>query len=349
METKIWRLSQASEGTRLEELTEAAAVLRAGGIVAFPTETVYGLGAHAADTAAVERVFAAKGRPLDNPLIVHVASIEAAGRVAETISETERALMEAFWPGPLSLVLRGKVGAVSGRVTCGLPTVAVRMPDHPAALSLLEAAGCPVAAPSANRSGRPSPTSAAHVLEDLDGRIDGIVDDGATGVGLESTVAEVLEGGAVRILRPGGVTREQLEEAGFRVEEAKVSESVEAAETPRSPGMKYAHYAPKGELTLVAGDRERAAAYIHRQLAAHGGGVLTYEERAGLFPEADVVVSLGSLDRLETAAQGLYAALRRFDELGVERIYAEACSEEGIGEAVMNRLRKASGGRSVHV
>ncbi|QJC53835.1 threonylcarbamoyl-AMP synthase [Paenibacillus albicereus] len=365
--TKRWP-SQEGAALTEAELNEAAALLAAGGTVAFPTETVYGLGADARSSEAVEQVFRAKGRPSDNPLIVHIAGMEQLVGLVRPLNETELRLAERFWPGPLTLVLRALPGSVSPRVTAGLDTVAVRMPDHEVALRLIRAAGCPVAAPSANRSGRPSPTAARHVQEDLAGRISGIVDGGPTGVGLESTVAECAGPGSVRILRPGGVTPEQLRAAGFDVQlEAAPAgghadpelafqtgrDALEGAggpgSAPRSPGMKYAHYAPRGEMRLVAGPRERVRATIQAaadEARGHGRrvGILAYEETADAY-RADIVLACGSLAALETAAQSLYAVLREFDERGAELIWAEGCPPDGIGLALMNRLSKAAGGR----
>jgi len=386
-DTKIWPADETA-------IAEAARTLREGGIVAFPTETVYGLGADARNPRAVERVFEAKGRPSDNPLIVHIADREQLGGLVLPYGEMPARLMEAFWPGPLTIVLPVRPGATAPRVTAGLDTVAVRMPAHPVALRLIAAAGCPVAAPSANRSGRPSPTLAAHVVEDLAGRIDGIVDGGPAEVGLESTVVMVKDG-RIHVLRPGGVTREALADAagcevvaghaegaagaggeeGGKGGEWDGTSSLESsgtsagesglasgdgsagangeAEAPRSPGMKYAHYAPRGEMTLVIGDREAVRAYIGREAAAARAagcrtGVLTWEEHAG-FHDADAVVVCGSLARPEQAARRLYAALREFDARGIGRIWAEGCPPEGIGLALMNRLAKAAGGRIVRV
>lgn len=347
----------------VDRLREAAERLRAGGTVAFPTETVYGLGADARRTEAVEAIFAAKGRPSDNPLIVHIAdraqladlTLPLAAAGATTLAER---LMDRFWPGPLTFVLPAKPGAVSPRVTAGLDTVAVRMPAHPVALALIAQSGCPLAAPSANRSGRPSPTLAAHVRDDLDGRIDGIVDGGAAGVGLESTVIEVVDGETVRILRPGGVTAEALREAGAAVAYDAVAEPEAAADAaaeqaPRSPGMKYAHYAPQGQMQLVQGEPDRVAAWIGaavREARSNGErtGVLAFAEHAARY-DADCVLVVGSLARLDTAAQGLYASLREFDARGIQRIWAETCPEQGIGHALMNRLAKAAGHAVVRV
>lgn len=353
MRTKYWSVDEARIG-----LKEAAAALAAGGIVAFPTETVYGLGGDAGNTEAVRRIFAAKGRPSDNPLIVHVADMSAVDLLATGVSDIERLLMEAFWPGPLTLVLPVREGAVSTLVTAGLDTVAVRVPAHDTARRLIAASGCPIAAPSANRSGRPSPTLAAHVREDLDGRIDGVLDGGPTGVGLESTVVQVT-GDRVHILRPGGVTREMLQQAlGKRASVAGAdSRATDAAAShehaPRSPGVKYAHYAPKGELLLVIGKPADMIAAIQAQAEearARGlrVGVLACSEHAPRY-EADAVLDCGPSDAPELAAQSLYALLRECDEREFDFIVAEGYEEQGIGAALMNRLRKAAGGNVMKV
>lgn len=331
-------------------LKEAGAVLAAGGTVAFPTETVYGLGADAGNTSAVERIFTAKGRPSDNPLIVHISDLSQLEGLVTGVNDTERRLMDAFWPGPLTLVLPAKPGAVSPRVTAGLDTVAVRMPDHGLALALIDAAGCPLAAPSANRSGRPSPTLAGHVLEDLSGAIDGVLDGGPAGVGVESTVVQAGQDGAVTVLRPGGVTEEQLAAvaASVRRDPALTGAGLADSPAPRSPGMKYAHYAPKGALCIVKGRTDEAvSAKIQAELDAAGArgektGVLSFDEHIGRY-RADVAVSLGSLAAPEEAARRLYAGLRRFDEEGATFLLAESCPEKGLGAAVMNRLLKAAG------
>lgn len=342
----------------VDETNEAAAALAAGGIVAFPTETVYGLGGDAGNTEAVRRIFEAKGRPSDNPLIVHVEDMAAAIRLAKQVSDIERLLMEAFWPGPLTLVLPVREAAVSPLVTAGLDTVAVRVPAHEMARRLIAASGRPIAAPSANRSGRPSPTLASHVREDLDGRIDGLLDGGPTGVGLESTVVQVV-GDQLHILRPGGVTREMLqqavsEQATVTGADSQAAESAASQEqAPRSPGVKYAHYAPQGELLLVTGNPADMIAAIQAQVAeakARGlrVGVLASSEHAPRY-EADAVLDFGSRSEPELAAQSLYALLRECDERGLDFIVAEGYEERGIGAALMNRLRKAAGGRVLHV
>ncbi|QHW32523.1 threonylcarbamoyl-AMP synthase [Paenibacillus rhizovicinus] len=359
--TNHWRVD--GHAPDREQLKAAAELLKAGGTVAFPTETVYGLGADARRTEAVERIFEAKGRPSDNPLIVHIAEREQLEALTlplegEGAGALAGRLMDRFWPGPLTIVLPVRPGAVSPRVTAGLDTVAVRMPAHPVALALIAQSGCPLAAPSANRSGRPSPTLAAHVEGDLNGRIDGIVDGGAAGVGLESTVVEVVDGGTVRILRPGGVTAEALEDAGAAVvydavAAPEAAEDAAAGQAPRSPGMKYAHYAPQGHMQLVKGEPDAVAAWIGAAVRAaresgERTGVLAFAEHAARY-DADCVLVVGSLARLDTAAHGLYASLREFDAQGVQRIWAETCPEQGIGHALMNRLAKAAGHAVVHV
>ncbi|NJJ39396.1 threonylcarbamoyl-AMP synthase [Paenibacillus sp. 7028] len=385
METKYWKLSSAEREAGRERnpadeaaIAEAAELLKAGGTVAFPTETVYGLGADARNTEAVEAIFKAKGRPSDNPLIVHIADRTALGELVTEVPPVAAALMDAYWPGPLTVVLPLRAGVLSTRVTAGLDTVGVRMPDHPVALALLAAAECPVAAPSANRSGRPSPTLAGHVLDDLAGKIGGVLDGGAAGVGLESTVVQVQPDGSVAVLRPGGITAAQLAAVAGEAAVTGVSAApdftppLEAAEAldrpaapdaaagggspaPRAPGMKYAHYAPRGWLGVVRGSSPASEAKTAAGLlaAARGRGektgMLLFEEHLSLYPAgaADCVVSLGPLASPETAARSLYAALRRFDEAGATYILAEACPETGLGSAIMNRLMKAAAGRVI--
>ncbi|WP_410515281.1 L-threonylcarbamoyladenylate synthase [Paenibacillus sp. BR2-3] len=374
--TSYWELSSAkgveepSPELQLQDqksIAEAAAMLQSGGTVAFPTETVYGLGADARNAEAVEAVFAAKGRPSDNPLIVHIADSAALEGLVTEVHPVAAALMEAYWPGPLTLVLPLRPGVLSPLVTAGLDTVGIRIPDHPAALALLGAAGCPVAAPSANRSGRPSPTLASHVMEDLAGYIGGVLDGGAAGVGLESTVVQVQPDGTVSVLRPGGITAEQLSAvSGAGTVDAASAEvpdftplnaagCEDSSPAPRAPGMKYTHYAPRGWLGVVRGSSplrvaERAASLL--QAAERDGeitGLLLFEEHYALYPAvpAACVASLGSLASPEEAARSLYAALRRFDEAGATYILAEACPVTGLGAAIMNRLMKAAGGNLI--
>lgn len=353
--TKVWvvdnNVENAVENTQsCTQIVDASRFLREDEAVAFPTETVYGLGANALSNAAVEKIFAAKGRPSDNPLIVHIAKKEQLSTIASEVPAKAEQLMEAFWPGPLTIILP-RTDEVASLVTAGLDSVGVRMPDHPIALALITAADLPIAAPSANRSGRPSPTTAAHVLADLDGRVAGVVDGGATGVGLESTVIDVTVEPPV-ILRPGGITREQLEEVIGPVD-LDPSFQAGASETPRAPGMKYAHYAPEGEMWLVEGDeervRERMADMLHEaKQQGRTTGVLATVETAGYWrahPDADIVFSVGSRTDLGEVAHQLYAVLRDFDHHEAQFIVGETFSREGLGMAVMNRLEKAAGGR----
>ena len=353
--TKIWTVDKDVENLpSCTQIVDAARFLRDGEVVAFPTETVYGLGANALSDESVEKIFLAKGRPSDNPLIVHIGAKEQLSLVAREVPEKAERVMKAFWPGPLTVILP-RTRRVAPLVTAGLDTVGVRMPDHPVALALLQEAGVPIAAPSANRSGRPSPTTAAHVLTDLDGRIAGVLDGGPTGVGVESTVLDVTVEPPM-ILRPGGVTQEQLEAVIGKVA-LDPSFSAGASETPRAPGMKYTHYAPEGEMWLVSGDFPRVRAKMAEmlRLAKQQGlktGVLVVEEHVNGWkhaPEVDVVLSVGPSGRLEEAAQRLYAVLRQFDDRQVQFIVSEALPRQGLGMAVMNRLEKAAGGRIVSV
>jgi len=340
VETHYWRVDPINPDQ--DVITAAARILRQGGLVAFPTETVYGLGANALDSRAVKRIFIAKGRPADNPLIVHVSDLKQAAAVTAGLSPLAEKLAGAFWPGPLTLVLP-KAKAVPQEVTAGLDTVAVRMPDHQVALALIRVAGLPVAAPSANISGRPSPTTGDHVRQDLEGRVEIILDAGPTPQGLESTILDLSTDVPV-VLRPGGVTREALALViGADVAMAGQGEP----DRPRAPGMKYRHYAPRGELYLVEGDsrevpRRIAELAAELESAGHRVAVLCSAESARLVRFGRVYV-LGS--RSDPARMGtrLYESLRRCDEDGVTAIVAEGVEPAGVGEAVMNRLRKAAG------
>ena len=327
-------LCQADEAS----IRRAAALLRAGELVAFPTETVYGLGADALNGEAAARIFAAKGRPADNPLIAHIAGESGlAGLIAGEPCACARKLMRAFWPGPMTLIFP-KSPRVPREVTAGLDTVSVRMPSHPVARALIRAAQTPIAAPSANRSGRPSPTTAAHVLEDMEGRIPLILDGGPCEVGLESTVVDVT-GARPRILRPGGVTLEMLEGVVGDVDvDEGVLHQLQAGSQARSPGMKYKHYAPKGEVTIVTGPR--AAQEIARLYDAADG-------RAAILAFSQADYGARRVYRLKNAPGELFAALRQLDEDGMETIYAEDVPTTGVGLAVMNRLMRAAAFRVV--
>ncbi len=327
------------------EILEAAQLLKHNEVVAFPTETVYGLGGNAQSDIAIERIFNAKGRPSDNPLIVHVSKREDVLDYVNQTTEVSERLMDAFWPGPLTLIFEHNE-TLSKKVTAGLSTVGIRVPDDPVALAVIEASGCPIAAPSANTSGRPSPTTAAHVEEDLSGKIAGIVDGGSTGVGLESTVVDCT-GVVPMILRPGGITKEQLEEV---VGEVAVDPSLmEEKEAPRSPGMKYTHYAPKAEMTLVHG----SDAFFQQQIdqAVEEGltvGILVPKEKDERFTGAVRTEVCGEAGQIESVARELYGALRRFDSgESIDVIFAQTVGEASLGQAVMNRLRKAAGNRVI--
>jgi len=332
-------------------IAEAAEIIRAGGLVAFPTETVYGLGANALDPEAIKAIFRAKGRPADNPLIVHLAEISQVYDLAEDITVPAQRVMEVFWPGPLTLVLPKKT-TVPREVTAGLNTVAVRMPDHPVALELIRSAGVPVAAPSANSSGKPSPTTAHHVLEDLDGKIDAVVDGGVCRVGLESTVLDMTAEPPV-ILRPGGITREDIEGVIGYVAFDSGSVGTEVTEVPKSPGMKYTHYSPRAEVIVVTGDNfgkifERVTQLLDEYRPEKKVGVLASSETVKGYT-ADGIFTLGSRDNLETVARNLFHGLRSLDEQQMDLIIAEGYPETGIGAAIMNRLNKSSGYNVIYV
>lgn len=321
------------------QLQEAAKLLRENEAIAFPTETVYGLGANAMNDEAIAKIFEAKGRPSDNPLIVHIGTKSQLDGIVKEIPPVAEKLMEHFWPGPLTIILPRKEG-ISEKVTAGLHTVGVRMPDHPVALALIEEANVPVAAPSANRSGRPSPTLASHVYEDLNEKIAGIVDGGATGVGVESTVIDCTSA-VPTILRPGGITKEQLEAVigTVSLDPALKDEK----EKPKSPGMKYTHYAPKAPLSIVEGSREFIQRLVdEKKEEGFKVGVLTTEEYQHVY-NADVVLSCGVRSDLASVATKLYDVLRTFDASEVDVIFSESFPNEGIGNAIMNRLTKAAG------
>ncbi len=358
METKIIRISQAGqtgqeEGnfTEAEEeaLQGAGRIIKAGGLVAFPTETVYGLGGDALNPDSSRKIYAAKGRPSDNPLIVHISMFDDIYGITERVPEAAVRLAEAFWPGPLTMILP-KSDRVPSETTGGLDTVAVRFPSHPAARRLIKYSGGYVAAPSANLSGRPSPTMAKYVIEDMEGRVDAVVDGGEVGIGLESTIVD-LTVEPPQILRPGYVTAEKL--AGV-LGQVDVDEAViDCGRAPRAPGMKYRHYAPRGSLIIVEGEPEKVAAYVNRQAAAERmegqkTGVIATKEMHGQYA-ADVVKYIGSRGDEESIARNLFAILREFDDEHVTRIYSESFPAEGLGQAIMNRLLKAAGHQVVRI
>lgn len=345
METKLIPVRDTA-AIRDEELAEAAQILRDGGLVAFPTETVYGLGANALDEEAAKKIYAAKGRPSDNPLIAHISSLAELDALVLEIPEAARKLAEKYWPGPLTMVFP-KSAIVPYGTTGGLDTVAIRMPSDPVANRLIALAGVPVAAPSANTSGRPSPTTAQHVWQDMNGKIEMIIDGGPVGIGVESTIVDV-SGEVPTLLRPGAITLEMLRETVGQVEiDPAIQGPPKEGLRPKAPGMKYRHYAPKAELTLVEGERDAVAAAINRLTAerlAEGKlvGILCTEETYGLYPQG-ILRSLGVRAHEETIAHNLFAVLREFDDLAVDCIYSESFSDDHLGQAIMNRLMKAAG------
>ncbi|MGG3571719.1 L-threonylcarbamoyladenylate synthase [Bacillus gobiensis] len=347
MKTMQWTVDAKKDlSTNYSQISQAAQLLQKNEVVAFPTETVYGLGANAMSTEAVMKIYEAKGRPSDNPLIVHISKIEDLERFTENIQPYAEELIKSFWPGPLTIVVPCKQGKLSTKVTAGLDTVAVRMPSHPVAMEIIKQSGLPIAAPSANLSGKPSPTKAVHVLNDLDGKIAGIIDGGPTGVGLESTVVSCI-GEAPVILRPGGITKEELERVAgpVRMDEALTDER----KAPISPGMKYRHYAPVAPLTIVDGRPEQiqelADRYKQEGLRV---GILTTKERESVY-NASSVKSCGSRSKLDTVAYSLYDTLRSFDDDELDILLAESFPDEGVGKAIMNRLLKAAGNKMLQL
>lgn len=334
--TKIYTI--ASVEADAPQLAEAAEILRRGGLVVFPTETVYGLGGNATDAEAAKKIYAAKGRPSDNPLIIHIAHPEDAAAYAE-VSPLYLRLAEAFMPGPLTVILPKK-DSIPHSVTGGLDSVAVRCPAHPIAHALIAAAGIPVAAPSANLSGKPSPTCAAHVIEDLSGRVDMIIDGGDCEIGLESTIIKI-DGDHPVLLRPGGITLEQLETVCGPVEvAAAVIGQLAPGERPLSPGMMYRHYAPSTPLTLVRGERSAVTAYLAAR-QAEGCGILCYaEDAAQLAPENCII--LGHRAAPEEQAHHLFTALRDADAMSTPHLYAPMPEETGMGLALCNRMLRAA-------
>lgn len=340
-----------TRGVCEKELKKAGEILKRGGLVAFPTETVYGLGADALNAEAAARIYAAKGRPSDNPLIVHIAKTDALEKIAAEIPWAARRLTEAFWPGPLTLILK-KREIVPDGTTGGLSTVAVRMPDHETARALILAGGGYIAAPSANTSGRPSPTTAAHVAEDLSGKIDGILDGGPVGIGLESTIVDVSEGDPV-ILRPGFISREMLESIVGPVRVDRALLDADSTLRPKAPGMKYKHYAPKASLTIVEGPEQKVTARINElvrmdEQEGRKAGIIAAGETAENYT-AGIVKTVGSRKDELSISRHLYGILREFDETEVERIYSEAFDTPKMGQAIMNRLLKAAGHQIIHV
>ncbi len=349
METQIKKLNY--ETINMNIIEEAGKILKEGGLVAFPTETVYGLGGDALNPVSSEKIYAAKGRPSDNPLIVHIADKSHVYQIAKKISKEAEKLMEAFWPGPLTLIFP-KTDLVPPKTTGGLDTVAVRMPSDPIAAAFIRAAGGFVSAPSANASGRPSTTTAEHVAEDLDGRIEMILDGGQAVIGLESTIVDVSQEKPV-ILRPGVITKAMMEAVIGPLETDQAVIAPDSGIKPKAPGMKYRHYAPKAELTIVEGETEAVIAAVNRlteeaETKGKKVGIIATDETVNRY-EKGLVRSLGARSHEEEISMHLFEVLRSFDETDVNCIYSESFEDAAIGQAIMNRLLKAAGYRVIEV
>ncbi len=353
MITKILDVSE--EPINIDYIRQASEILKNGGLVAFPTETVYGLGGDATDKEASCKIYAAKGRPSDNPLIVHIAKFEQLQQISKDLPETAKLLADAFWPGPLTMVVN-KNQVIPYETTGGLDTVAVRMPNNPVALALINESGCMIAAPSANTSGRPSPTKASHVYEDLSGRIEAILDGGPVDIGLESTIVDLTED-VVTILRPGYINMDMLRDVvgEVRMDPGIVYNDKGTTEgaKPKAPGMRYKHYAPKADLTIVDGSEDKVISTINqlsKEAKATGKrvGVIATSATAGRYNDAKVLI-IGDRADEQSIAHNLYDILRQFDELDVDVIYSESFATPKMGQAIMNRLLKAAGQKTLKV
>ncbi|MCT79195.1 threonylcarbamoyl-AMP synthase [Listeria monocytogenes] len=343
MQTIHWKITKQQSNQAIYQ--EAAELLQNGECVAFPTETVYGLGADATNQAAIQKIYAAKGRPSDNPLIVHIARLDQMNSFVASYPPKAIQLMEKFWPGPLTVILPLKKDSLAANVSAGLSTVGVRMPEHPVSLALINAANVPVAAPSANCSGKPSPTTADHVIEDLDGKISGIIDGGPTGVGLESTVIDCSSEMPI-ILRPGGITKEQIEQVIGPVDIS--TNNTNETEKPKAPGMKYTHYAPKAPVYLIEGSTPFWQKEINKVEATNKKlGILATKELIDQLDTSAAVETTGSIKAMDEIATSLYKGLRAFDHADVDIIFAEVYPETELGAAIMNRLEKAAGNRRI--
>ncbi len=339
MDTKLFN-------TEENEINEAGEIIRNGGLVAFPTETVYGLGASAFDADAAKKIYAAKGRPSDNPLIVHICDKSQITDIAAEIPNAAQTVIDKFMPGPVTVILKKK-SVIPDDVTAGLNTVAIRFPAHETARRLIAAARVPIAAPSANLSGKPSPTKAKHVIKDMTGRIDAIIDGGDCNVGVESTIVD-FTGEKPVILRPGGVTYDDLKAQGIDVEiDKNILQSIAPDEVPKCPGMKYKHYAPNAEVTVVEGEKNAVQQKIKELLDETNGKIAGVLTMYGADYDNAVILSAGSTNK--EYAKNLFSALREFDELGVEVVFAEFSEKDGYGLAVKNRLYKAAAQRVIHV
>ncbi len=329
-----------------KELGEAGEIIRNGGLVAFPTETVYGLGASAFDADAAQKIYEAKGRPSDNPLIVHISDKSQIEALAREITPAAKKLIDAFMPGPFTIILK-KRDNIPDAVTAGLDTVGIRFPQNDIAVKFIAAAGVPIAAPSANISGKPSPTRAEHVIHDMSGRIDAIIDGGDCDVGVESTIVD-MTGSAPVILRPGGVTFDMLRAVVPETTvDAHILAAVSADTKPKCPGMKYTHYSPDAEVIVVEGERDAVQEKIKSLLKESKDKITGVLTMYGSVYDDAVMLSAGGTNK--DYAKNLFAALRSFDDLGVETVFAEFCEKDGYGLAVKNRLYKSAGNKVIHV
>ncbi len=353
MKTEVVKIEADHPEAALDVLKHAGEILKEGGLVAFPTETVYGLGGDALNPEASKKIYAAKGRPSDNPLIVHIADLEALDRIVTEVPEQAKKLAAAYWPGPLTMIFK-KSKAVPYETSGGLDTVAVRMPSHPVARELIRAAGGYIAAPSANTSGRPSPTLAQHVIDDLNGKIEMIIDSGQVNIGLESTIVDFTEDVPV-ILRPGYINQEMLSEVlcEVKIDPGILDINANKGIRPKAPGMRYRHYAPKCALTIVEGDREAVISKINEladeaMAAGQKVGIIAADETRGEY-HADDIRDIGSREDDETIARNLFEVLRDFDDDGVEIAFSESFNTPRMGMAIMNRLLKAAGHHIIYV
>lgn len=351
MKTVIEKITEQLTEEDKKKIETAGDILKQGGLVAFPTETVYGLGADALNPEASKKIYAAKGRPSDNPLIVHISNMKALEKITSEIPEKAKKMAKEFWPGPLTMIFP-KSEQVPLETTGGLETVAVRMPNHPIALALIDAGGGYIAAPSANTSGKPSPTKAEHVALDMDGKIPMILDGGAVGIGIESTIVD-FSTEIPMILRPGYITPEMIQKVIGEVKMDPGLSMDDPTAHPKAPGMKYKHYAPKADLILVNGAQEKVIQKINElvSMAQESGkktGVIGTDETCGRY-QAGIVKSIGTRSEEDTIARHLYGILREFDDLDVDVIYSESFSTPRIGQAIMNRMLKAAGHQVIEV
>lgn len=347
MNTLYIDLATADAGQREEAMQQAGEIIREGGLVAFPTETVYGLGADGLNEEACARIYEAKGRPSDNPLILHIVDFSQVDEIAKDVSEAARKVMETFWPGPLTIIL-SKKECVPKRTTGGLDTVAIRMPSHPDAREFIRKSGRIIAAPSANTSGKPSPTLGKHVYDDMNGRIPMILDGGEIPIGIESTIVD-MTGEVPVILRPGYISMEEIAQVvgDAQMDPAIAGRTMKKDLVAKAPGMKYLHYAPKGEMTLVEGETRKVVEKMNllaqeKMAQGYKVGIIGTDETIAFYPE-EIRKSIGSREHSETIAANLYRILREMDDFGAEYIYAESFFGEEMGDAIMNRMLKAAG------